>query len=135
MRRVFFVAFAVSTLVAGSGRAGSPPAEARPMAVGVQLDLFPTVVSAVNGRLGHAPQVWLGIDHVRLRLIGAHLEPPAALAFADEGFKNPTTTVFAVVFDYTFGERFDGPWISTGFESWVRTLEHEGVAGDDGLRL
>jgi hypothetical protein len=99
-----------------------------PMAIGLQLDLFPTVISAVNGELGYAPQVWLGIGHARLRLIGAHLEPPDGLAFADDGFENPTTTSFAVTIDYTFGDHFDGFWIGGGFELWQRTIEHRDVA-------
>lgn len=119
--------FACAILAAATAAAGDAPA-ARPMAIGVQLDLFPTVVSAINGRLGYAPQVWLGIDHARVRLIGAHFEPPDALAFADEGFENPTTTAFAVTIDYTFGEHFDGFWIGGGFELWQRTIEHRDVA-------
>jgi len=99
------------------------------MAIGVQLDLFPTVISAINGSLGYAPQVWLGIGHARLRLIGAHLEPPDALAFADDGFENPTTTSFAVTIDYTFGAHFDGFWLGGGFELWQRTIEHRDVPG------
>ncbi|MFN7951309.1 MAG: sigma 54-interacting transcriptional regulator [bacterium] len=61
----------------GSGSVG------RPLAVGVQLDLFPTIVSAANGKLGHAAD----LDRhqcLRLRLIGAHLEPPDAFAFDDD---------------------------------------------------
>lgn len=97
------------------------------MAIGLQLDLFPTVISAINGSLGYAPQVWLGVGHARLRLIGAHLEPPDALAFADDGFENPTTTSFAVTIDYTFGDHFDGFWLGGGFELWQRTIEHRDV--------
>jgi hypothetical protein len=118
---------------AGAARAEpSPPPElARPraLAVGLQADLFPTVISAVDGNLGYAPQIWVGLDHIRLRLVGAHLEPPDALAFADEGFRNPTTTALAVIVDYAFGERFDGAWLGAGFEQWTRTIEHEDVAG------
>jgi hypothetical protein len=98
------------------------------MALGLQFDLFPTVVSAANGELGYAPQVWLGIDRIRLRLIGAHLEPPDSFAFSD-GFIHPKTTVFAAVFDYTFGDHFDGFWVSAGFESWQRSIEHEDAPG------
>src|SRR5216110_437859 len=93
-------------------------ARPRRLAVGVQLDLFPTVISAVAGHLGYAPQVWAGVDRVRLRLVGAHLEPPDALAFAPDGFRRPTTTVLAAVIDYTFGPRFDGFWVGAGFENW-----------------
>jgi len=96
-------------------------------ALGFQLDLFPTVVSAVNGKLGYAPQVWLGVESVRLRLVTAHLEPPDAVAFADEGFKNPSTTVVATMVDYTFGKHFDGFWVCAGIEQWWRTIEHQDV--------
>src|SRR5438477_5429214 len=92
---------ALSTLSFSAAGAERPPSRAeRPMALGVQLDLFPTVVSAVNGKEGYAPQLWLGIAPIRLRLVGAHLEPPDAFAFADEGFVHPTTTVFATIIDY-----------------------------------
>ncbi len=121
-------AVVVAVLVATRGEAAAednslPPLKP-PIAIGFQLDLFPTVVSAANGKLGYAPQIWLGIDHLRLRLIGAHLEPPDAFAF-DDDFEDPTSTVFATVIDYTFGERFDGWWVCGGFELWQRTVRHE----------
>ncbi len=99
------------------------------LAVGFNLDLLPTVLSAANGKLGYAPQVWLGIGHVRLRFVGAHLEPPDAFAFAAKGFHHPTTTAFAAVIDYTFGPRFDGAWVGSGFEVWESTIEHDDVPG------
>ncbi len=109
-------------------RADEPPA--RPLlAIGGQLDLFPTVSSAIAGNFGLAPQVWAGIDHLRVRFVGARLAPPDALAFADPGFRHPTTTVMAAIIDYTFGPRFDGWWVGFGFEQWLRTIEHDGVAG------
>jgi hypothetical protein len=86
-------------------------------------------VSAVNGKLGYAPQIWFGVKPVRLRLLAAHLEPPDALAFADDGFRNPSTTAFAAVVDYTFGERFDGPWLCAGVEGWKRGIEHRSAPG------
>jgi hypothetical protein len=86
------------------------------MAPGFNLDLLPTVLSAANGKLGYAPQVWLGIDRVRVRFVGSHLEPPDA--FAPKGFRHPTTTAFASILDYTFGPRFDRFWIGAGFEVW-----------------
>lgn len=101
----------------------------RPMALGFNLDLLPTVLSAANGKLGYAPQVWLGLGHARVRFVGAHLEPPTAFAFAPSGFRNPTTTAFAALLDYTFGSRFDGAWVGSGFEVWMDSIEHDGVAG------
>ena len=105
------------------------PREPRLMALGFNVDLLPTVISAANGKFGYAPQVWLGIGPARVRLVGAHLEPPDALAFAPDGFRNPTTTAFAAIIDYTFGPRFDGWWIGSGFELWDSTIEHDAVAG------
>ncbi len=99
-----------------SVHAEEPRDAVRPMALGFNVDLLPTVLSAANGRLGYAPQVWLGLGHARVRFVGAHLEPPDAFAFAPSGFRNPTTTAFASILDYTFGPRFDGPWVGSGFE-------------------
>jgi hypothetical protein len=99
----------------------------RPMALGFNLDLFPTVISAANGKAGYAPQVWLGIEPVRIRFVGAHLEPPDALAFADKGFRHPTTTAFAAILDYTTGPHFDGFWAGAGFELWEQSIEHDGI--------
>ncbi|MDP9149090.1 MAG: hypothetical protein M3O36_03995 [Myxococcota bacterium] len=99
------------------------------MAIGFNLDLLPTALSAANGKVGYAPQVWVGIDRIRIRFIGAHLEPPDAFAFAPGGFRNQTTTAFASVFDYTFGPHFDRWWIGSGFEIWQQTIEHDDIAG------
>ncbi|HEX9298176.1 MAG TPA: hypothetical protein VF881_20190 [Polyangiaceae bacterium] len=109
--------------------AQSGTGERRAMALGFNLDLFPTVISAVNGKLGYAPQVWLGVEPVRVRFVGAHLEPPDALAFADAGFRNPTTTALAMILDYTSGPHFDGFWAGAGFEIWLQSIEHDNVAG------
>jgi hypothetical protein len=123
-----FCALTLAALLPSSARAHDP-GERRKLALGVQLDLFPTVISAVNGRFGGAPQIWVGIDHVRVRFVGAHLEPPDSFAFQD-GFIHPTTTAFATLVDYTFGEHFDRWWIGAGFEQWTQTIGHEGVQGD-----
>ena len=109
--------------------AAEPRKETTPVVLGFNLDLLPTALSAANGKFGFAPQVWLGTGHARVRFVGAHLEPPDAFAFAPSGFRHPTTTVFASILDYTFGSRFDGVWIGSGFEIWQSTIEHEGVSG------
>jgi hypothetical protein len=100
-----------------------------PHALGFNIDLLPTALSAANGKLGYAPQVWLGVGHARIRFVGAHLEPPKAFAFAPNGFRNPTVTVFASIIDYTFGSRFDGWWLGSGFEVWQSSIEHDAVVG------
>ncbi|MDB4990750.1 MAG: hypothetical protein JWN04_5928 [Myxococcaceae bacterium] len=99
------------------------------MAIGFNLDLLPTVISAANKKLGYAPQVWLGVGHARIRFVGAHLQFPDALAFAPHGFHHATTTVFASIIDYTFGSHFDGAWVGSGMEVWQRSIQHSDVAG------
>jgi hypothetical protein len=99
------------------------------MALGLQLDLLPTLLSAAHGKAGYAPQIWLGIEPVRVRLISAHLQPPDGFAGAPKGFRDLTTTVMAVVFDYTFGSRFDGAWLCSGVEVWQRSIRHPQVSG------
>jgi hypothetical protein len=100
-----------------------------PLALGFNIDLLPTAISAANSKLGYAPQVWLGIGHARIRFVGAHLEPPKAVAFAPNGFHNPTVTVFASIIDYTFGSHFDGWWVGSGFEVWQSSIEHDAAPG------
>jgi hypothetical protein len=106
---------------ANSGKCGR-------LGFGFQLDLLPTVLSAASGKLGYAPQVWLGIGHVRMRLVGAHMHLPDAFAFAP-GWKRPSLSVLVVVFDYTFGDHFDGFWIGPGFEIWQRSIERDDTPG------
>ncbi len=69
--------------------------------------------SAANGKLGYA-LVWLGVGHARIRFVSAHLEVPDAFAFAPKGFRDPTTTAFATIIDFTFGAHFDGFWVGSG---------------------
>ena len=99
------------------------------MALGFQLDLLPTVLSAANKEAGYAPQVWLGVGHARVRFVAAHLQPPDGFAFAPHGFHHATTTVFASIIDYTFGPHFDGAWVGSGVEVWQRSIEHREVIG------
>ncbi len=87
--------------------------------MGFQLDLFPTVVSAIAGQFGIAPQVWLGIRPLRLRLISAHMHLPDAFTF-DDDVVDPSLTVVASTIDYTFGHEFDGWWLCSGVESWFQ---------------
>ena len=117
------------TAMSAAASADEPCDRCPRLALGFNLDLLPTALSAANGEFGYAPQVWLGVNHVRLRFVGAHLEPPDAFAFAPSGFRHPTTTAFATLIDYTFGRRFDGAWLGSGFEIWQNTIDHDDVQG------
>jgi hypothetical protein len=111
-----------------SAPARSAAARPRGPALGFQLDLFPTVISAVNGKAGYAPQLWVGIEPVRLRLITAHLEPPNSLTFDPEVVK-PMLTVLATTLDYTFGKNLDGVWLGAGTEAWFQRARAKDGSG------
>jgi len=98
---------------------------ARPyhLAVGATVDLLPIALSASVGQLGASGQVWVGVDHVRLRLVGARIAFPDWLAGKD-GFQDQRTLVGALLVDYVAGAHFDGWWLGTGFEFWHSSIGH-----------
>ena len=98
--------------------AGRPAAalELRPEAAGVEVDLLPTVASAMAGEAGGALQLWAGADRNRIRLVGAHLHYPDGLTAAP--FADRSSTVAAVIYDRFFRDDFSGPWVAAGAESW-----------------
>lgn len=104
------------------------PTSSRKLALGFTLDLLPTVLSATAGEFGMSGQIWMGIDHLRLRLVGAKISQPDWLA-AKNGFRNRDTVVGALIFDYVFGDHFDKWWVGTGFEFWQNSIEHKNADG------
>jgi hypothetical protein len=84
-------------------------------------------MSAVEGQFGFAGQAWVGIDHLRIRMVGAHYYTPQFL-IGDNGFKNQNTNTLAWIFDYVFGNHFDGWWVGTGFELWLNNIGHKGMS-------
>jgi hypothetical protein len=105
-------------LLAAALVAAGPAAalDLRPEAVGVEVDLLPTVASAVAGDAGGALQAWVGADRNRLRLVGAHLHYPGGFTAAP--FANRSSTVAAVLYDRFFRDDFTGPWVAAGVEYW-----------------
>jgi hypothetical protein len=101
---------------------GSPPPRAR--AVGVTIDLLPVALSASVGEVGASGQIWAGLGHWRLRLVGARIAFPNWLAGKD-GFEDQRTSVGALLLDYVFGDHFDHWWLGSGFEYWHSSIGHE----------
>ncbi|MEY4508630.1 MAG: hypothetical protein RLZZ450_752, partial [Pseudomonadota bacterium] len=66
---LLFLCGALALLSPTPARAEPARESQRLMALGLQLDLLPTLLSAAHGKAGYAPQIWLGIDPVRVRLI------------------------------------------------------------------
>jgi len=94
--------------------------------LGYSVDLFPVAISAADGKFGYAFQTWLGIDHVKVRLVGARTHVPEF--FLSDGFKNHNLTVGALIVDYVFGEDMSGFWIGSGMELWVNEIGHKDTA-------
>lgn len=118
---------AAATAATGEAAPEVPPARPR-RAIGFTLDLLPIVLSASVGELGLSGQIWLGFDHIRLRLVGAHMALPDWVG-AKDGFEDQTLTSAAAIVDYVFGDHFDGWWVGGGFEYWHSSIGHEDVPG------
>jgi len=93
------------------------------MALGYTVDLLPITLSAVSGRMGFSFQTWMGIERVRLRLVGAQMRMPDAMA-EDRAFDHHDLTAGALIMDYIFGSDFGGWWVGSGFELWQNRLRH-----------
>ena len=91
--------------------------------LGYSVDLFPAVISAIQGKAGYSFQTWLGIDHVKLRVIGASTHAPGFLLSDD--FENHKLTVGALISDYGFGDNMTGFWIGSGVEMWMNEIGHK----------
>ena len=112
------IAFTAAVILAAGALYAEEP---RRTAIGFTFDILPTAVSAASGRFGYSYQTWAGIDHMRVRLVGAQIYMPDALG-GSKSFDNRSMTVAAGIIDYVFGERFDGAWIGTGVELWQNSI-------------
>jgi hypothetical protein len=89
-------------------------------AVGVEVDLLPTVASAIDGELGGALQLWVRRGHDRVRLVGAYLHYPDALTAAP--FADRQNTAVALIYDRLLKAEDRGPWIGAGLEYWWSSI-------------
>lgn len=135
MKPILYLAIVVALSVAPFGaqaqEASASPSlgvRARTLALGFTVDVLPIVLSASAGDVGMSGQVWIGVDHLRLRLVGATFSQPGWLS-AKDGFRDRDTAVMAVIVDYVFGDHFDRWWVGTGFELWYNSIGHEDAAG------
>jgi hypothetical protein len=115
---------AAVALLAGATPAGAAdPARSSPdrVALGLEVDLLPTVLSAIDGQFGAGGNLWVGRDRLRLRAVGTQVHfPPGSLT--PTGFQDRQLTVAAGIVDYFFSPGFDGPWLGAGFEYWWSTI-------------
>ncbi len=109
-------------------RLDAPPLPSRrKLALGFTLDLLPVAMSAASGHFGMSGQTWVGIDSIKIRLVGARMNMPDFLV-GNDAFGDQQTTVGALIVDYVFGEAFDGWWVGTGFELWENRIVHKSSA-------
>jgi hypothetical protein len=73
------VALLVVATASPPARAADDAAAAPRIAAGVEIDLLPTVLSAIDGQLGGGANVWVGRGRVRLRAVGAFVAFPPGL--------------------------------------------------------
>jgi len=126
----------IGTLTCSAALAQTPAADASsnhdatPMTLGFTTDLLPIVVSATEDEFGKSGQVWLGVESLRLRLVGADIFMPDGIS-ANNGFTNRRITTYAFIVDKCFGEHYDGWWVGSGFELWMNEMEHEDAPGEN----
>ncbi|OHD64987.1 MAG: hypothetical protein A2176_04335 [Spirochaetes bacterium RBG_13_51_14] len=106
---------------------GTQPALSRSqhrMALGVAIDPFPTVISAVDRRFGLSVQPWFGIDNFKVRIDITHLRMPDALAGTRYFYKNDID-MGAVILEFFFSKNFEGFRIGSGFGIWDNSISHK----------
>ncbi|SRR6266568_1100865 len=119
--RMGTVVLLVSAEVGGAHAAEPSGRAPRGVAVGGELDLLPTILSALDGELGSGANLWVGQDRLRLRAVGAHIAfPPGGLT--PSGFKDRRLTAAAGIVDVFLHPGFSGPWLGGGVEYWWNTI-------------
>lgn len=93
------------------------------MALGVNIDPFPTVLSAIDREFGLSVQPWFSVNNIRIRLDIAHFRVPDDCVATRYFHRNDVNT-FALSFEYTFGKNFDGFLIGAGFGIWQDSVKH-----------
>ena len=94
------------------------------LALGVNLDPFPTIISAFSREFGLEIQPWFGIDHYKIRFDIAHMRVPDTIAGTKYFYKNSCNS-FSVMAEYIFGNNFDGFHIGAGIGVWHNTIRHK----------
>ncbi len=92
-------------------------------AIGIAIDPFPVIMSAVDARFGLSVQPWFGIGYVKVRIDISHIRIPNAIAGTKYFFKNEVNSA-GIVGEGFFNKNFDGFKVGTGFGLWDTTVSH-----------
>jgi hypothetical protein len=91
------------------------------MAIGVNIDPFPTILTAIESGFGLSLQPWFGVDQVKIRLDITHLKIPNDLV-ATKYFYLNNVNAFLIFIEYSFGKNFDGFVAGAGFGIWQNSV-------------
>ncbi|MBN2159455.1 MAG: hypothetical protein JW807_08675 [Spirochaetes bacterium] len=94
------------------------------LALGLSIDPFSSILSAVDRQFGIGIQPWFGIDRVKIRLDISHLRVPNDIAGTRYFHKNNINT-FGISVEYFFSDNFEGFLIGGGFGFWANTISHK----------
>jgi len=92
-------------------------------ALGIAIDPFPVIMSAVDARFGLSVQPWFAIGYVKVRIDISHIRIPNAIAETKYFFKNEVNSA-GIVGEGFFNKNFDGFKIGTGFGLCDTTISH-----------
>jgi hypothetical protein len=90
-------------------------------AMGIAIDPFPIIMSAVDGRFGLSVQPWFGIDYIKVRIDITHVRIPNAITGTKYFYKNENN-IAGIVAEGFFNKNFDGFRIGTGIGLWDTTI-------------
>jgi len=116
MKAILLLAATLSAAAPARGASADPLTDPLRNIVGAEMDLLPVAISAADGEVGGALQLWAGRGRNRVRLVTAILHFPDSLT--DAPFRDRDLTVMALIYDRFFRDGFRGPWIGGGAEVW-----------------
>ena len=119
------IVFLILVLTPAFSEENKEPGKVR---LGYAIDLLPTAVSAVDGKAGYSVQAWAGYDHVKVRVVAAHLYQPDSVI--DSSFENYELNVAAFLIDWFPLGDLSGFWFGTGSEFWNSRIEHKGTGSE-----
>jgi len=99
-------------------------AQKHTLALGANIDPFPTIVSAASRSFGLGIQPWFGIDHFKIRFDVAHLRVPDAVSGTKYFYKYNCNS-FALSAEYMFGNNFDGFLVGAGIGIWQNAISQK----------
>lgn len=113
---VVMLLFVAAATLSAQERVGAQ--ESAPAIGGGELDIVPYVTGGWYG------SGWLGVNHVRIRLVASKVYPPDFTLNND--FTNGETQAYAALMDYFLRPVFRGPWIGGGIEHWDSRVGYPG---------